>query len=293
MKVFVTGASGHIGSALVPELLRAGHEVVGLARSDTSAAKLEAQGAAVQRGDLDDLDGLRKGAAEADAVIHLAFKHDELFAGNYAGASAADLAVVRAFIDELSGTGKALIGTGGTLSYSGLGHTATEEERVPDDQSRGTARNLIVDAPELRGAVVVLPPTVHSELDTAGFIPVLIRTARSAGVSGYPGDGANRWSAVHTLDAARLYRLAVEQASAGSVLHAVAEEAISLKEIAEVIGRKLDVPVQSVPAEHFGPLANMVALDAPTSGARTKALLGWETKEPGLLADLETGFYFK
>lgn len=293
MKVFVTGASGHVGSALVPELLRAGHEVVGLARSDASAAKLAAQGATVQHGDLDDLDGLRKGAAEADAVIHLAFKHEEMFAGNYAGASAADLAVVRAFMDELSGTGKALIGTGGTLSYSGLGRTATEDERVPDDHSRGTARNLIIDAPDLRGAVVVLPPTVHSELDTAGFIPLLVRIARDTGVSGYPGDGTNRWSAVHTLDAARLYRLAVEQAPAGSVLHAVAEEAVSLREIAEVIGRKLDVPVQSVPAEHFGPLASMVARDAPTSGARTKALLGWETKEPGLLADLEAGFYFK
>jgi nucleoside-diphosphate-sugar epimerase len=293
MKVFVTGASGHVGSAVVPELLRAGHQVVGLARSDASTAKLEAQGATVQRGDLDDLDGLRKGAAEADAVIHLAFKHEEMFAGDYAGASAADLAVVRAFIDELSGTGKPLIGTGGTLSYSGLGHTATEEERVPDDHSRGTARNLIIDAEGLRGAVAVLPPTVHSELDTAGFIPLLVRTARATGVSGYPGDGTNRWSATHTLDVARLYRLAVEKAPAGSVLHAVAEEAVTLKEIAEVIGRKLNVPVRSVPDEHFGPLANMVSRDAPTSGARTQALLGWEPRERGLLADLEAGFYFE
>ncbi|MFC3892497.1 SDR family oxidoreductase [Lentzea rhizosphaerae] len=291
MKVFVTGASGHVGSALVPELLQAGHQVTGLARSDTSAAKLEAQGATVQRGDLDDLEGLRKGAAEADAVIHLAFKHEEMFAGDYAGASAADLAVVRAFIDELSGTGKALIGTGGTLSYSGLGHTATEDERVPDDHSRGTARNLIIDASDLRGAVVVLPPTVHSELDRAGFIPLLVKTARTTGVSGYPGDGTNRWSATHTLDAARLYRLAVEKAPAGSVLHAVAEEAVTLREIAEVIGQKLNVPVESVPAEHFGPLATMVARDAPTSGARTKALLGWEPKGPSLREDLESGFY--
>lgn len=293
MKVFVTGASGHVGSALVPELLRAGHQVVGLARSDASAAKLDAQGAAVQLGDLDDLDGLRKGAAEADAVIHLAFKHEEMYSGDYAGASAADLAVVQTFLDELSGTGKPLIGTGGTFSYSGLGRTATEEERIPDDHSRGTARNLIIDAQEVRGAVMVLPPTVHSELDTAGFIPLLVRTARATGVSGYPGDGANRWSAAHTLDVARLYRLAVEKAPAGSVLHAVAEEALTMREIAGVIGRQLTVPVESVPLEHFGPLANMVARDAPTSGARTKALLGWEPKEPGLLADLEAGFYFE
>lgn len=293
MKVFVTGASGHVGSALVPELLRAGHQVVGLARSDASAAKLDAQGAQVRLGDLDDLDGLRKGAAEADAVIHLAFKHEEMFAGDYAGAAHADLAVIQAFLDELSGTGKALIGTGGTLSYSGLGHTATESERVSDGAPRGAARNLIIDSKDVRGAVVVLPPTVHSALDTAGFIPLLVRIARTTGVSGYPGDGANRWSAAHTLDAARLYRLAAEKAPAGSVLHAVAEEAVTLKEIAEVIGRKLDVPVQSVPDEHFGPLAMMVSRDAPTSGARTKALLGWETTEPGLLADLEAGFYFE
>jgi nucleoside-diphosphate-sugar epimerase len=293
MKVFVTGASGHVGSALVPELLQADHQVIGLARSEASAAKLEARGVTVRLGTLDDLDTLRKAAAEADAVIHLAFKHEEMFAGDYAGASAADLAVVQTFIDELSGTGKPLIGTGGTLSYSDLGHTATEDERVPDDHSRGTARNLIIDASDVRGAVVVLPPTVHSELDTAGFIPLLVRTARATGVSGYPGDGTNRWSATHTLDAARLYRLAAEKAPAGSVLHAVAEEAVSLREIAEVIGRKLNVPVESVPAEHFGPLANMVARDAPTSGARTKALLGWEPKGPSLREDLESGFYFE
>lgn len=297
MKVFVTGASGHVGSALVPELLRAGHQVVGLARSDASAAKLDAQGATVRLGDLDDLDGLRKGAAEADAVIHLAFKHDEMYAGDYQGASDADLAVVQAFLDELSGTGKALIGTSGTLSYSGLGRTATEEERVSSEGPRGAARNAIIDAADVRGSVVVLPPTVHSALDTAGFIPILVRTARATGISGYPGDGANRWSATHTLDAARLYRLAAEKAPAGSVLHAVAEEAVTMREIAEVIGRKLGVPVESIPAErgqeHFGPLAFMVSRDAPTSGARTKSLLGWETKEPGILEDLEAGFYFE
>ena len=297
MKVFVTGASGHVGSALVPELLNAGHEVVGLARSDASAAKLEAQGAGVRRGDLDDLDGLRKGAAEADAVIHLAFKHEEMYAGDYAGASAADLAVVQAFLDELAGTGKALIGTAGTLSYSGLGRTATEEERISSEGPRGAARNLIIDAQDVRGSVVVLPPTVHSALDTAGFIPILVRTARATGISGYPGDGTNRWSAGHTLDAARLYRLAAEKAPAGSVLHAVAEEAVTMREIAEAIGRKLNVPVEAIPAEraqeHFGPLAFMVSRDAPTSSARTKALLGWEPKEPGLLEDLEAGFYFE
>ncbi|USX50274.1 SDR family oxidoreductase [Lentzea sp. HUAS12] len=296
MKVFVTGASGHVGSALVPELLGAGHEVVGLARSDASAAKLEAQGVTVQRGDLDDLDGLRKGAAEADAVIHLAFKHEQMYAGDYQGASDADLAVVRAFLDELAGTGKALVGTAGTLVYSGLGRTATEEERISSEGPRGAARNAIIDAQGVRGSVVVLPPTVHSELDTAGFIPILIRTARATGVSGYPGDGSNRWSAGHTRDAARLYRLAAEKAPAGSVLHGVDEEAITMREIAEVIGRKLGVPVEGIPEEraqeHFGPLAFMVSRDAPTSAERTKSLLGWEPQEPGLLEDLEAGFYF-
>ncbi|HUQ57565.1 SDR family oxidoreductase [Lentzea sp.] len=297
MKVFVTGASGHVGSALVPELLRAGHQVVGLARSEASAARIEAQGAVAQLGDLDDLDGLRKGAAESDAVIHLAFKHDEMYAGDYQGAADADLAVVQAFLDELSGTGKALIGTSGTLSYSGLGHTATEDERVPSESPRGAARNAIIDATDVRGSVVVLPPTVHSALDTAGFIPILVRTARATGVSCYPGDGKNRWSAGHTLDAARLYRLAVEKAPTGAILHAVAEEAVTMREIAEVIGRKLNVPVESIPAEraqdHFGPLAFMVGRDAPTSSTKTRELLGWEPKEPGLLEDLETGFYFE
>ncbi|WP_329788542.1 SDR family oxidoreductase [Lentzea sp. DG1S-22] len=297
MKVFVTGASGHVGSAVVPELLRAGHQVVGLARSEASAAEVEAQGATARLGDLDDLDGLRKGAAESDAVIHLAFKHDEMYAGDYQGAADADLTVVRAFLDELAGTGKPLVGTSGTLSYSDLGRTATEEERVPDDSPRGAARNAIIDARDVRGSVVVLPPTVHSRLDTAGFIPTLVRTARATGISGYPGDGTNRWSAGHTLDAARLYRLAVEKAPAGSVLHAVAEEAVTMREIAEVIGRKLGVPTESIPAEraqeHFGALAFMVSRDSPTSAERTKALLGWEPREPGLLEDLEAGFYFE
>ncbi|MFD5824527.1 SDR family oxidoreductase [Lentzea sp. NPDC060358] len=297
MKVFVTGASGHVGSAVVPELLRAGHEVVGLARSEASAAKVEAQGATALRGTLDDLDLLRKAAAESDAVIHLAFKHDEMYAGDYQGAADADLTVVRTFLDELSGTGKPLIGTSGTLSYSNLGHTATEEERVPSESPRGAARNEILDATEVRGAVVVLPPTVHSALDTAGFIPILVNTARRTGVSGYPGDGTNRWSAGHTLDAARLYRLAVEGAPAGAVLHAVAEEAVTMKEIAEAIGRKLNVPTESIPAEraqeHFGALAFMVSRDAPTSAEHTKALLGWEPKEPTLLEDLAADFYYE
>ncbi|SDF57645.1 Nucleoside-diphosphate-sugar epimerase [Lentzea fradiae] len=296
MKVFVTGASGHVGSALIPELLRAGHEVTGLARSDASAAKLDARGVTVLRGTLDDLDVLRKGAAEADAVIHLAFKHDEMNAGDYETAVTADIAVVRALLDKLSGTGKALVGTGGTLAYASLGRTGTEDDRPSDDSPRGLTRNLIVDAQDVRGSVVMLPPTVHSELDTTGFIPTLVRIARATGVSGYPGDGTNRWSAGHTRDAARLYRLAAEKAPAGSVLHAVGDEGVPTKVIAEIIGRKLGVPVESIPtervAEHFGPLAFMVTLDAPTSSKRTQALLGWKPEQPGLVEDLEAGFYF-
>jgi nucleoside-diphosphate-sugar epimerase len=297
MRVFVTGASGHLGSAVVPELLQAGHEVVGLARSDASAAALKAVGAEVRRGDLDDLDALREAASAADGVIHLAFRHDAQFAGDFAGAVATDLAAVQALADALAGTDKALVGISGTLSLAGLERTGTEDD-VLDAGPRSAATKTIIGLAEggVRASVVRLPPVVHSRLDQHGFIPTLIASARAKGVSGYLGDGANRWPAGHALDAGRLFRLALEKAPAGSRLHAVGDEGIPVRRIAETIGRHLGVPTASIPAEqveaHFGFLAPFMTLDNPTSSARTQQLLGWEPVHPGLIADLDQGHYF-
>ncbi|UJW29437.1 SDR family oxidoreductase [Saccharothrix sp. AJ9571] len=297
MRVFVTGATGHLGSAVVPELLSAGHEVVGLARTETSATALKALGAEARLGDLDDLDGLREAASAADAVIHLAFKHEAMRAGDYARAIEDDLTVVRAFGDALDGTGKAFVGTSGTGAGAAPGRLGTEDDVVPG-APRVDAENVVVGFAErgIRSSLVRLPPTVHSSLDHSGFIPSLIGIARTTGVSGYLGDGANRWPAVHTLDAARVYRLALEQAPAGSRLHAVADEGVEFREIAEAIGRHLGVPATAIPAEqaqaHFGFLAWIVPVDVPVSSVRTRELLGWRPEHPGLLADLDSGHYF-
>ncbi|MGV9297019.1 SDR family oxidoreductase [Amycolatopsis sp. NPDC003676] len=297
MRVFVTGASGHVGSALVPELLAAGHEVVGLARSDASAATLAERGAQVRRGDLDDLDGLRAAAAEADGVVHLAFKHDLMASGEFAGAVDADLVALKALGETLAGTGKPLVSTSGTLMFAGLGRTGTEDDRLPGG-SRVDAENYVLGLADrgVRSSVVRLPPSVHSSLDKHGFVPTMIRFARAAGVSPYVGDGANRWSAGHTLDAARLYRLALESAPAGVVLHAVGDEGLSLRQIAETIGARLGVPAKSITPEeapaHFAFLAPMVQSDAPTSAARTRELLDWKPEHPGLLEDLAEEHYF-
>jgi nucleoside-diphosphate-sugar epimerase len=299
MRVFVTGASGHIGSSVVPELVGAGHEVVGLARSDASAAALEAAGARVRRGDLDDLDGLAEAARDADGVIHLAFKHESMRSGDFAGAVAADLAVVRVFGDALAGTGGRLVGTSGTLMLAAGGVTGTgTEDDVLGSGPRVDAENAVVALAGrgVRSSVVRLPPLVHSERDGHGFLPTLIALAREKGVAAYLGDGANRWPAAHTLDAARLYRLALEEAPAGSRLHAVGDEGVPFRAIAEGIGRHLDLPVASLPADqagHFGFLAGFAALDNPVSGARTRELLGWKPEHPGLLADIDAGHYFR
>jgi nucleoside-diphosphate-sugar epimerase len=297
MRVFVTGASGHIGSALVPELLEAGHKVVGLARSDKSAAALAAAGADVYRGELDDPDGLADAAAAADGVIHLAFKHEALRAGGYADAVASDLRAIETFADALAGTGKPLVGTSGTLMLAGLGRTGTEAD-VLGAGPRIDAENAVIALAGrgVRSSVVRLPPTVHSSLDHHGFVPTLIAIAREKGVAGYVGDGSNRWPAGHTLDVARLYRLALEDAPAGSRLHAVGDEGVPFSEIAAVIGRHLNRPAVSIPPEqagaHFGFLGSLVALDNPTSSARTQELLGWQPIQPGLIEDLGQGHYF-
>ncbi|MGW1622115.1 SDR family oxidoreductase [Streptomyces sp. NPDC002172] len=293
MRVFVTGASGHIASAVIPELLNAGHEVVGLARSENSAAAVKALGAEVRRGDLEDLDGLRAAAAEADAVVHLAFDHAAMAAGDMAGAAATDRTVVQAFGEALAGTGKALLGVG-------MGHgDGNEHLGAAYSANPRTATGRLfgeLAGQGVRTVLVGIPPVVHSARDRGGFLPTLIRIARATGVSGYAGDGSNQWSAVHTLDLARLYRLALEKAPAGAELHAAAEEGVAVRDIADVIGRRLGVPVQSVPedrrAEHFGFFGAFVTLDVPVRSGRTRELLGWQPQEPGLVADLEQGHYF-
>jgi len=292
MRVFVTGASGHIGSAVVPELIQAGHEVTGLARSDAAAAAVKALGAEVRRGDLADLDGLREAAAEADAVVHLAFDHETMFAGDLAGATATDLAVVQAFGDALAGAGKTLIGIGFKPSGD------AKRDAVINANPRSAVARAIDGFSErgVRAILVAIPPVTHSANDKHGFIPMMIRFARDAGVSGYVGEGINRWPAAHTLDVASLYRLALEKAPAGAQLYAATEEGIEVREIAEVIGRRLGMPTASIPpeqaADHFKGFP-FITMDITMPNADTRRLLGWEPTRPGLIADLEHVHYFQ
>ena len=296
MKVLVTGASGHLGSAIVPELIAAGHDVVGLARSDAAAATLTALGATARRGDLDDLDGLREAAADSDGVIHLAFKHDEMLSGNFAAAVAADLAAVHALGDALTETGKPLVGTSGTLALAHLGRPGTEEDAGAPG-GRAENENAVIGLAEqgVRSSVVRVPPITHSTLDRHGFARMLIAIAKQTGVAGYAGDGANRWPAGHTLDVGHLYRLALEDAPAGTRWHAVGDEGIPMREIAQSIGDHLGMPTASIPADrleaHFGFLTMVVALDNPTSNLATRRILGWEPTHPGLIADFDNGDY--
>lgn len=299
MRVFVTGATGHIGSAVLPELLEAGHEAVGLARSDKSEAALAAAGARAYRGTLSDPAGFADAVAAADGVIHLAFDHQAMRAGDLAGAGATELRVIEMFAGVLAGTGKPLVISSGTLTLArgGLKRTGTEADAV-EGEGRIEAENVTIGLAGrgVRSSVVRLPPTVHSWMDHHGFIPALIGIAREKGVSGYVGEGLNRWPAGHTLDAARLYRLALEKAPAGTRLHAAGDEGIPFREIAETIGKNLGLPAVSIPAReadaHFGFLGPLVQLDNPVSSARTRELLGWEPTHPGLIDDLNQGHYF-
>lgn len=291
MRVFVTGASGHIGMAVVTELLQAGHQVVGLARSDAAAAGVRSLGAEVRRGDLADPAGLCEAAAGADAVIHLAFDHGRIAEGRFAEAAAADHAVISAFGDELAGTGKSFIAVGVTPTGD------ARRDAAISANPRSAAWRTIAGFNQrgVRAILVGVPSVTHSALDRHGFIPTLIKIAREAGVSGYVGEGANRWPAGHTLDVARLFRLALDKAPAGAQLFAAAEEGIAVREIAQAIGRRLNVPAVSIPAEqaaeHFKAFP-FIRLDLTMPSARTRELLGWEPVHPGLIADLEQDHYF-
>jgi nucleoside-diphosphate-sugar epimerase len=292
MRVFVTGASGWIGSAVVPELLGAGHQVLGLARSDDSAAAISAAGAEVLRGDLNDLDTLRAGAAGSDGVIHLAFIHDFT---DFEASVTADRRAIETMGGALEGSGKPLVIASGTPALPG--HVATErDESAPGSPVAGRMENgraaLGVAARGVRSSVVGLPRTVHGDGDRHGFIARLVGIARDTGVSGYVGDGSSRWPAVHVLDAAHLFRLAVERAPAGSRLHAVGDEGVPIRDIAEVIGRHLNVPAASVPAGDLGFLGQVLSIDQPASATLTRELLGWRPVQPGLIEDLDKGHYF-
>ena len=296
MQVFVTGASGWIGSATVQELLGAGHDVVGLARSADSATALAAAGAEPLLGSLDDLDTLRAAATRSDGVIHLAFKHDIAFTGDFQGAVDADRRAIEVFGDALEGSGRPLLIASGTLGLA-PGRVGTERD-LPDPAVHPRIANahaaLSLADRGVRSSVVRFAPTVHGEGDH-GFVATLVNIAREKQIAGFLGDGSNRWPAVHRLDAANLVRLAFEKAPAGSVLHATDEDGIATRAIAEAIGRQLDVPVASIPddeaADHFGFLAGFYGMDAPASSLLTRELLGWAPTQPGLLADLDEGRY--
>jgi len=299
MRVFVTGATGFIGSATIRELIEAGHQVLGLARSDTAEAMLAAVGAEVHRGALDNLDSLRSGAAAADGVIHTAFVHDF---SDFARACETDQRAIETLGAVLAGSDRPLVVASGTPALL-PGHLVTEEDTA-DLNAPGAARlprrseetALSFSSRGVRASVVRLRRSVHGEGDQ-GFVPTLINIARTKGVSAYPGDGSQRWPAVHRKDAAHLFRLALESAPTGSRLHAVGDEGVPVREIAGVIGRRLGVPVVALPVEeagsHFGFIGSIFSLDCPASSTLTQQRLGWHPVQPGLLADLDQEYYFK
>jgi nucleoside-diphosphate-sugar epimerase len=291
MRVFVTGANGGIGSAVVPELIANGHEVLGLARSVASARAVSAAGADVLRGELNDPDALRAGAVQSDGVIHLAFGNDFQ---NFEKCVAEEAFAVETLGAALEGSGKPLVIASGTPATPG--RVSTEQDVMPTDGpvgGRGRNAKTVLEMADkgVRSAVVRLPRSVHDRSGPYGFASVLIGAARASGVSGYVGDGSQRWPAVHRLDAARLFRLALEQAAPGSVAHAVGDEGDPMRAIAESIGRQLKLPSEAIPAEQFGFLGAVFAVDQPSSSALTRAQFGWQPTHPGLLANLEAGDY--
>lgn len=309
MHVFVTGGTGHIGSYIIPDLIAAGHEVTGLARSDKSAASVAALGANLRRGDLSDLAGLKAAAAEFDGVIHVAHRQDLLPSGGIDAVAEAERQIMLAYGEALAGSGKPLVVSAsiGSPGWENLGRPATEEDpALPGgDLYKGTLRvrniveTTVIDLAKrgVRSSIVRIATIAHSTTD-AGFLPLLIGLAKEKGVVGYPAEGANLWPAVHARDLAALFRLALEKSPAGKSWHGVEGEGIRFREIAEAIGSRLGVPAVSIPADvlmlpgYFGFLANLVTLDLPASSLITRQVLGWKPAQPGLLEDLDNGHYF-
>lgn len=310
MHVFVTGGTGHSGPYVISDLVAAGHEVTALTRSDEAAAQVSALGAKAHRGSLEDLDGLKAAAADSEGVVHLAHRQDLLPSGGLDTVAAAEVEIMLTYGEALAGTGKPLVVSGsiGSPGWEGLGRPATEKDQaLPGGNAyKGTLRvRNIVETTVIgladrgvRSSVVRIPPIMHSATDNAGFLPLLVGLAKEKGVIGYPGDGSNLWTAVHARDLASLFRLALEKGPAGKVWHAVSDEGVPFRQIAEAIGSRLNLPAVPIPADvlmlpgYFGFLANLVKLDVPASSLITRQTLGWEPTQPGLLQDLDNGHYF-
>jgi nucleoside-diphosphate-sugar epimerase len=292
MRIFVTGASGWIGSAVVPELISAGHQVLGLARSDASAKAATDMGAEALRGDLNDSDVLRAGTLDSDGVIHLAFVVPSMSEA----ATQTDAKAIETFVTGLAGTGKPLVISGATLVTPGRPWTERDELiAAGPNAARITNMQTALAAADrgVRSCLVMLPRSVHGQGERHGFVPQLIAAARVKGVSGYIGDGNSRWPAVHVKDAASLYRLAIGQAPAATVLNAVGDEGVPVREIAEAIGRQLNLPARSMPAEEYeGMFVRLLSTDMPASSTITQELLSWKPTHPGLIEDIEQGHYF-